>query len=172
MLEREKSNAYFLLKDSVADFFSELGSYPMRYVVVGDAQENFNYFKLNQAFRHLKDGKKLVAIANNKYFRDSDGGLSLDAGCFVAGLQYACECEAAVLGKPNKAFFHTACKSMGVECNDAVMIGDDIDADILGAQEVGLKSVLVKTGKFTDSNLAKDIHPTAIIDSIADFMSH
>ena len=169
MLEDEKSNAYFLLKDDVIDCFSSLSDYPLRYVVVGDAQDNFNYLKLNRAFRYLQEGKQLLAIAKNKYFRDNDGKLSLDAGCFVAGLEYACECEAILIGKPNKTFYHAACHSMGVDASDAIMIGDDIYGDILGAQNAGLKTIFVKTGKFTSEDLKKGISPTLILDSIADF---
>ncbi len=48
------------------------------------------------------------------------------------------------------------------------MIGDDIKGDIEAAQDVGIKTVLVRTGKFTPSDLGQEITPDAVIDSIAD----
>jgi phospholysine phosphohistidine inorganic pyrophosphate phosphatase len=47
------------------------------------------------------------------------------------------------------------------------MIGDDIQADVRAAQDVGLKGVLVKTGKFRPQDLAGPAMPDATLDSIA-----
>ena len=52
-------------------------------VVVGDAREHFTYARLNAAFRQLIAGAPLVALAENRVFRDADGELSMDAGAFV-----------------------------------------------------------------------------------------
>ena len=168
-LEREGSGACFLLTDDAKHFFEDLPKRPCRYVVVGDAQKNFNYKQLNKAFRTLMEGGELLAAAKNRYFKDGDGKLSLDAGGFVAALEYASGKEARILGKPSKEFYRLACASAGVEPSEAVMIGDDIDSDILGAQEAGLKTALVKTGKFTPDDLVRGIIPDAVLDSVADF---
>ena len=168
-LEREGSGACFLLTEEAKRFFDDLPKKPCRYVVVGDAQKNFSYKQLNKAFRTLMEGGELLAAAKNRYFKDSDNRLSMDAGGFVAALEYASGKEARVLGKPSKAFYHLACESMGVAPSEAVMIGDDIDSDILGAQEAGLKTALVKTGKFTPDDLVRGIIPDAVLDSVADF---
>jgi len=68
-LEKEKSSAEFLLTDDVLTFFNDLQFYDKKYVVVGDAQHNFNYENLNRAFRRLIDGASLLAIAKNRYFK-------------------------------------------------------------------------------------------------------
>jgi HAD superfamily hydrolase (TIGR01458 family) len=73
LLEREHCGAVFLLTDDARTFFDGLPQSPCRYVVVGDAQENFSYENLNKAFRVLLKGGELLAAANNRYFKDNDG---------------------------------------------------------------------------------------------------
>ena len=76
--------------------------------------------------------------------------------------------RATVLGKPSPDFFRLALDDLGATADTAVMVGDDIDADIGGAQAAGLKAVQVRTGKFTDTDLAHSlVRPDARIDSIA-----
>lgn len=50
--------------------------------------------------------------------------LVLFPGLFVTGLEYACDCKAEVVGKPEKAFFMSAIKDMSVSPEECVMIGD------------------------------------------------
>jgi len=136
-------------------------------VLLGDLGEEWRYSHLNGAFRAVMDGATLLALHRSRYWRTGDG-LQLDLGAFVAGLEYATGCEAVVAGKPSPAFFTAALDSLGVPAGEALMIGDDIDADIGGAQAAGLQGVLVRTGKYRADHAAKSaVEPGAIIDSIA-----
>ena len=118
-------------------------------MIVGDAGRHFTYDALNAAFRQLMDGADFLALAANRRFRDADGGPSMDAGAFVAALEYASDREAEVLGKPAEAFFAAALVDIGCPAADAAMIGDDAEADIAGALRAGLgEAVLVRTGKY------------------------
>jgi ribonucleotide monophosphatase NagD (HAD superfamily) len=83
-------------------------------------------------------------------------------------LEHAAGRKAVVLGKPAQPFFEAAVKELGLFAAETVMIGDDIKADVGGAQAAGLQGVLVKTGKFHPKDLAGDVHPDGVIDSIAD----
>lgn len=167
-LQQHQSSAVLLLTNAAAEFFQDLPEGPCRYVVVGDAQENFTYPHINAAFRTLMNGGELLAAANNRYFQDHDGELSIDAGAFVSALEYASGKKAHVIGKPSSEFYHLACASMGIEPESAVMIGDDIQSDVLGAQRAGLQGILVRTGKYTSEDLDGSIVPDAVYDSIAD----
>ncbi len=169
-LQKHQSNAIFLLTNNAIEFFDSLKNYPTNYVVVGDAQDNFNYKNLNNAFRTLLKGSKLIAIANNRYFKDDDNELSLDAGSFVRALEYASGQKAKLIGKPSLDFYNLAAASLNVKTNECVMIGDDIESDIEGAQKAGIYSVLVKTGKFTNNDLQKGITPDEILESIHDLI--
>jgi HAD superfamily hydrolase (TIGR01458 family) len=133
------------------------------YVLVGDLGDGFTYSRLNTAFRLLADGARLLALQKNRYWR-TDEGLSLDAGPFVAALEYASGKSATVVGKPEKDFFRLALEDMGLEPNEAVMVGDDAEADVAGAKAAGLAGVLVKTGKYRPG---KEGMPDLILESFA-----
>ena len=136
-------------------------------VVVGDAGVFFTYDLLNRAYRILLEGAAFFALAKNRNFLDRDGQLSLDAGPFVAALEYGSRRTASVLGKPSAAFFKLAIESLGCPAGDVAMIGDDAEADVGGAMAAGLKGVLVRTGKYRagqETHLAAP--PTLIADDL------
>jgi phospholysine phosphohistidine inorganic pyrophosphate phosphatase len=133
------------------------------YVLVGDLGEGFTYDRLNAAFRCLMDGARLIALQRNRYWRREDG-LALDAGPFVAALEYASDKSAAVVGKPEKGFFRLALEDLGLEAPEVAMVGDDAEADVAGAQAAGLKGVQVKTGKYRPG---RDEDPDLVLESIA-----
>lgn len=135
-------------------------------VVLGDAEERFDYAHLERAFHLLLDGAPLLAMGDNRYFR-SRGALRLDAGPFVRALEYAAGVKALILGKPSAAFFNGALEELGVVADATLMIGDDVESDVLGAQHAGLQACLVKTGKYRDGDEAKA--PDALLaDDLAD----
>ncbi|MFF4055859.1 HAD-IIA family hydrolase [Streptomyces sp. NPDC001668] len=137
-------------------------------VVLGGAGPEFGYRALNDAFGHLQRGARLVAMHRNLYWRTADG-LQLDAGAFLAGLEKAARTEAEVTGKPSPAFFEAALARLGVGADEALMVGDDIESDVLAAQRAGLTGVLVKTGKYLpEAHRAASGAPHHVIDSFAD----
>ena len=138
-------------------------------VVLGGAGPEFSYEALDTVYQHLQHGAALVAMHRNLYWR-TDAGLQLDAGAFLLGLEKAADVEAVVLGKPSGAFFAAALSTLGVGRSEAVMVGDDLEADILGAQRAGITGVLVRTGKYAekDEEGSGDDRPQHVVDSIAD----
>jgi HAD superfamily hydrolase (TIGR01458 family) len=147
-------------------------------VLVGGADETaetgevFAYGNLNRAFAELREGARLVCLHKNRWWQTARGPL-LDAGAFVAGLEYAAQVEAEVVGKPTAAYFEAALAELDAAPGEAVMVGDDVEADIGGAKRIGMKGVLVRTGKFRPAALRKaDPQPDAVIDSIADLPGH
>ena len=104
----------------------------------------------------------------NRYWAPADG-LVLDLGAFISALEYASDKPAAVMGKPNANLFTLATSSWNVSEDSVYVVGDDLDGDIGGAQNAGMKSILVKTGKFREDVLScSKIKPDYIIKSIAD----
>jgi ribonucleotide monophosphatase NagD (HAD superfamily) len=72
-------------------------------------------------------------------------------------------------GKPSRACFAAALKILGIPQRDALMVGDDLDADILGALAAGIRGVLVRTGKYRDDTLKRSgVTPDYVVDSFAD----
>jgi HAD superfamily hydrolase (TIGR01458 family) len=147
-------------------------------VLIGGADETaetgqvFAYDNLNRAFAELRAGARLVCLHKNRWWQTGRGP-QLDAGALVAGLEYAAEVEAEVVGKPTAAYFEAALAELDAAPGDAVMVGDDVEADIGGAKRIGMKGVLVRTGKFRPAALREaDPQPDAVIDSIADLPGH
>jgi HAD superfamily hydrolase (TIGR01458 family) len=146
-------------------------------VLLGGADETdetgrvFSYERLNEAFAALEAGARLVCLHRNRWWQTSRGPL-LDAGAFVAGLEYAAGVEAEVVGKPAKAYFNAALAELDAEPSEAWMVGDDVEADVGGAKAAGLRGVLVRTGRFRPEALeAADPQPDGVVDSIADLPS-
>jgi HAD superfamily hydrolase (TIGR01458 family) len=136
-------------------------------VVIGDAGNRITYDSLNIAFRHLMKGAELIALENDRYWMAPDG-LSLSAGAFVNALEFATGKKTTIIGKPSRAFFDRALHDMGLQPDQVAMIGDDVVTDIAGAHVMGMKSILVKTGKYRkDSENSSVIKPTYTIDSLA-----
>jgi HAD superfamily hydrolase (TIGR01458 family) len=142
-------------------------------VLLGGADESdetgrvFSYENLNRAFAELEGGAHLVCLHRNRWWQTSRGPL-LDAGAFVAGLEYAAGVEAEVVGKPSRAYFEAALAELDATPDDAVMVGDDVEADVAGAKAAGLRSVLVRTGKFREETLASaEPQPDGVVESIA-----
>ncbi len=134
-------------------------------VILGDLGAGFTPAVLNEIFRLMMDGAELVALQHNRYWRRGDG-LALDVGAYAAALEYATGHESFVVGKPASEFFLAAIADLGVE--HALMVGDDVEADVGGAMAAGIPGVLVRTGKFRHDALTARVTPTAIVDSIAD----
>ena len=137
-------------------------------VIMGDLGEQFGFPILNRAFRLVMDGAELVALQKNRFWLTADG-LSLDAGPFVAAVEYATGKDAYVVGKPSAGFFDTILADLGVERSEVAMVGDDVETDIGGALDAGIAAVLVRTGKYREDFVRDSgIEPTATIDSIVD----
>lgn len=141
---------------------------PADVVILGGAGPEFSYAALNQAFGHMMGGARLVAMHRNLYWR-TDDGLQLDTGAFLAGLEHAAGVTAEITGKPAAAFFAAALAAVGAEPGAALMVGDDIESDVLAAQRGGITGVLVKTGKYLpQTHQAAPGAPDYVIESIAD----
>jgi HAD superfamily hydrolase (TIGR01458 family) len=143
-------------------------------VLLGGADETeesnrvFSYMNLARAFAELQSGADLYCLHRNRWWQTARGPL-LDSGCFVAGLEYAADREATVVGKPSTAYFAAAVEALDAEPELTWMVGDDIDADVAGAQRFGLRTALVRTGKFRPDELERNaIEPDVVLSSVAD----
>jgi len=142
-------------------------------VLLGGADEGeetgrvFSYLNLNRAFHELEAGADLYCLHKNRWWQTTDGA-RLDTGAFVAGLEYAADIEATVLGKPSNAYFAAALEALDAEAGLTWMVGDDLENDIVGAHKHGMKTLLVRTGKFRPDDVERSqVQPDGIVSSIA-----
>jgi len=125
-------------------------------VVIGDAGDALSYRNLNIAFRHLRAGAAFIAMHRNPWWV-TERGLTLDSGALVAGLEFALGRKATISGKPSPVVFREAVAELRGDVRDAggaalrldqvAMVGDDPTADVAAAKRVGLRGLLVLSGK-------------------------
>jgi len=166
-LQEQKAESYLplLMPDAQQEFAGlDVDEQNPQYVVVGDLGAGFTYARMNTAFRALLNGAHLVALHKKRFWRTPDG-LFIDAGSFVAALEYASGVGALVVGKPSSAYFRMVLDDLGVPPQRVAMIGDDIEADVRGAQKIGAQGWLVKTGKYRRQDLGRAIWPEQIFEN-------
>jgi HAD superfamily hydrolase (TIGR01458 family) len=149
-LRNEGVGCYPLLDDALLEDLEGIATSESSpgYVLVGNLGDGFTYGRLDAAFRHLMAGADLIALSKNRYWQTAGGELSLDAGPFVAALEYASGKSATGIGKPERAFFELALEDLGLPVEMVAMVGDDPELDIRGAQIAGLRGILVETGRY------------------------
>jgi HAD superfamily hydrolase (TIGR01450 family) len=145
---------------------------PVAAVVIGDAGDDLSFRNIDIAFRQLRAGAEFVAMHRNPWWM-TPKGVTLDAGAVVAGLEFALGRKARICGKPSPIVFRQALRELRAEtarsggprlrAEDAVMIGDDPSADIAAARRVGLRGILVLTGKTSAADAAASGVPQAQI---------
>lgn len=137
------------------------------FIIVGDIGKRWDYNLMNEIFALMTSGAELVALHKGKFWQ-TETGLRVDIGAFVAGLEYVTGKTATVLGKPSPEFFRLALADLGLAPEEVAMVGDDVDSDVGGAQRAGMTGILVRTGKFREDLVAQsEVTPDVTIDSIA-----
>lgn len=135
-------------------------------IVVGDIGPHWDYALLNDLMNQLLKGAQLVALHKGRYFQ-TETGLTLDSGAFVAALEYSTATPATLVGKPQNTFFELATQGLDCQAHEIAMVGDDLINDIGGAQQMGYATFLVKTGKFRPALFQKSkIRPQHLIETI------
>jgi HAD superfamily hydrolase (TIGR01458 family) len=140
------------------------------WVVVGDLGREFNADRLDAAFRALKDGAQLLALHRNPFWNAGPKrGLVLDAGSYVAALEHASGVTATVVGKPSRDFYELALAELGCAAKEVLMIGDNVENDLVGAARAGCRTCLVRGTAFREEALAAAaVKPDLIVDSVGD----
>jgi 4-nitrophenyl phosphatase len=133
-------------------------------VVVG-LDRSFDYQRLAVAVAAIVGGARFVATNTDFRYPTPDGFLP-GAGTVVAAIATGSRATPTVIGKPEPGMFTAALEAAGVGCEEAIVVGDNPDSDILAARRAGIRSVLVLTG-VTDrraaANLVDDRRPDAVV---------
>jgi HAD superfamily hydrolase (TIGR01458 family) len=142
---------------------------PAEVVVLGLARE-VDYRSLSRAARCLLDGAQLIGCHRNKLWLDEDEK-ALSCGPWLAALEYATGVKAEVFGKPSPDFFARARGAAGVSPDRCLMVGDDLEVDVGGAQRAGMRGALVLTGKTSRDGLERHrIRPDLVLQEVDDLV--
>lgn len=138
------------------------------FIVLGDIGDHWNIELINRLFNAMHEGAQLISLHKNRFWQTADG-LKADIGFSVAGLEYVTGQTAQIMGKPTAAFFQRVLDSVKISADKTLLVGDDLDSDVGGAQAMGIQGVLVKTGKFRQTYLDKSsIRPDGILNTVAE----
>ncbi len=138
----------------------------MPQVVVVGLDRGLTYEKLNRALTFLNDGAQLIGSYGGAVYM-SDRGPALSAGPIVKALEFGSGKRAITIGKPSPRIFRLALQRAHEKPNSAVMIGDQIETDLLGARRAGVHTVLVLTGVETQESIKHSaIKPDAVIRTV------
>jgi len=158
--------------DVVDSSEADLGDAP-DVILLGGAGPQFCNRTLSRVYEWMTLGVPVVAMHRSTAWRTADG-LLIDTGMYLIGMEQTSGRQAVAVGKPAPAGFLAAAAGLGVDPEEMVMVGDDLNNDVLAAQVVGMTGVLVRTGKFRQETLdrwAADefaMQPDHVIDSVAD----
>ena len=170
MLSKNYKTFYPVIKKDVLEFYSDfrIDDINPDCILIGDIGDKWSYELMNKIYNFVMSGSELLALHKGKFYKTEKGNV-IDIGAFVTGIEFAANVKAKIFGKPDNNFFDTVIKSTGVSAENILMVGDDIDNDIQGAINCGMKTVLTRTGKYDENYVSKSgVKPDVVIESIRD----
>jgi HAD superfamily hydrolase (TIGR01450 family) len=156
--------------DGVVDWVGTIGE-PCDAVIVGTPINVFaTEERQRMALALLRKGAAMVGTSGDRVY-PSPRGLEFGSGALCAMLSYASHVQPIFCGKPNAIFFQELCHRLRVTPGQCLLIGDNLEADIIGAKAVGMKTVLVLTGVTRRRDLLavpKEQQPDFVIEELTD----
>ena len=114
------------------------------YVIVGESA-SYNYEMISKAAQLVMAGARLIAT-NSDLTGPAESGLVPACRALVAPVELATGKKAYFMGKPNPLMMRTGLQMLGVHSEEAAMVGDRMDTDVIAGTESGLTTVLVLSG--------------------------
>ncbi len=137
-------------------------------VLLDFEKKNITYEELQRIFVFIQKGVPVISASGSHfYFKDSKK--YLDTGSFVRLFEIAAGVEIKILGKPSLEYFQAGLYSLQAESSDVTVIGDDWSTDILGADNAGCHSVLVRAGKYQPGDELK-CNPSQVVSSLMEIL--
>mgnify|MGYP004471249699 FL=1 len=139
------------------------------YVVIGEGR-NYSLETLTKAVNLVLNGAKLIG-SNSDVSGPIENGIAPACGALVAPIEIATGKQAYFCGKPNPLMMRTGLRLLGCHSEEAVIIGDRMDTDIIAGTESGVATVLVLSGisdKNTPSKYA--YQPTVILSGVGEIV--
>ncbi len=137
------------------------------YVVVGETP-SYSYEKIERAVRLVLGGAKLIGT-NPDLTGPNEKGIAPATKALISPIELATGRQAYFIGKPNPLMMRHGIKRLGVNRDDAVIVGDRMDTDIIAGIESDLDTVLVLTGVTNRENMKLfPYQPMYILDGVKD----
>ena len=139
------------------------------YVVLGETRF-FSFERITHATRLVASGARFVAT-NPDVAGPTDLGIEPATGAFAALISTASGVRPYFVGKPNPLMMRTALNAIDAHSEDSVMIGDNMDTDVIMGLESGLETILVLSGVTGRADMERYSYgPSRVLDSVAEIM--
>ncbi len=137
------------------------------YVIIGESS-SYNYDNICRAVHHVQNGARLIGT-NSDLTGPTEHGMIPACRAFVKPIEMVTGTEAYYIGKPNPLMMRTGLNMLGVHSNEAAMIGDRMDTDMVSGIESGLDTVLVLSGVSTMETVKSfPYRPRLILSGVGD----
>ena len=134
--------------------------------VVAGMDRELNHEKVKIAMRLILEGADFVATNTDPSYPTPEG-INPGTGMVIGALQFTSGVKPYIAGKPYPAIFQTALKALKATVEDTLMVGDRLETDILGANQIGMHTAAVLTGVTSWEEIQrKDIKPDFIFQDI------
>lgn len=139
------------------------------YVVIGEGK-SYSLDTLTKAVNLVRKGAKLIG-ANSDVSGPIENGIAPACRALIAPIEMATGKHAYFCGKPNPLMMRTGLRLLGCHSEEAVIIGDRMDTDIVAGTESGVATVLVLSG-ISDENTPSQYayQPTVILPGVGDIV--
>jgi NagD protein len=137
------------------------------FVVVGEGR-TFTLEAVDKAVQMVLDGAKLISTNMDANCPTQDGGMRAGCGAFVKLIEEATGYKSFSPGKPSPVIFRAARKILGLTTSETIMVGDTMETDILGGNQLGFRTILVLSGGTKQEHIDRFAYaPDVVIDSVA-----
>jgi NagD protein len=170
-LQRPHGTAYCIGESGLTSALHEIGyiltDHNPDYVVLGETT-SYSYDKITLAVRLVAAGARFIAT-NPDVSGPGEGGLVPACGAMAALIQKATGVRPYFIGKPNPLMMRTALRYLQEHSENAVMIGDRMDTDIISGIESGMETILVLSGVTKREDVERfPYRPTHVVPSVAE----
>jgi NagD protein len=169
--QKERGTAFVIGESGLTAAIHQVGfiitDYKPDYMVLGETL-NYSFEAITRAIRIVADGAHFIAT-NPDPSGPSESGIVPACGAMAALIEAASGRSPFFVGKPNPLMMRTALNYLGAHSEDAVMIGDRMDTDIVAGVQAGMETILVLTGITTPELVSRyPYQPSRIVPSVAD----
>ena len=169
--QKERGTAFVIGESGLTGPIHDIGwiitDHAPEYVVLGETL-TYNFELVTKAIRLVAGGAHFIAT-NPDPSGPSESGIVPACGALASLIESASGMKPFFVGKPNPLMMRTALKHLGVHSEDAIMVGDRMDTDIIAGVQSGLETILVMSGVSTRESIRQfPYQPTRIVESVAE----
>jgi len=169
--QRPKGTAFAIGESGLTSALHDIGyiltEHNPDYVVLGETTA-YSYDKITKAVRLVAGGARFIAT-NPDVSGPSEAGMTPACGAMAALIEKASGIAPYFVGKPNPLMMRNALRYLQEHSENAIMVGDRMDTDIVAGTESGMETILVLTGVTKREDVNRfPYRPTHIVPSVAD----